>query len=151
SLLGVGGNISVDPWFACVPGNDYHLIAGSPCIDAGTNGAPLLPAGDLDGNLRVQPAYPNNPSVVDMGAFEFNFLTAPSPCPTPPRMTFQHANKTAYGRKMQTTVALARGPPPMNYQWYKGGVPLIDGDNVSGSRTVTLRFNKVQTDNAGTY
>jgi hypothetical protein len=53
------GNIDEDPLF--VGSNDYHLQAGSPCIDAGTpDGAP---ADDLEGNPRDEKP--------DMGAYEF--------------------------------------------------------------------------------
>ena len=43
---------------------DYRLTAGSPCINAGSNYAPALPATDLDGAPRVQQCR------VDMGAYE---------------------------------------------------------------------------------
>jgi len=46
------GNINADPLF--VGGGDYHLTAGSPCIDTGTNmGAPT---NDIDGDPRPQGA-----------------------------------------------------------------------------------------------
>ncbi|HUT30827.1 MAG TPA: right-handed parallel beta-helix repeat-containing protein [Sedimentisphaerales bacterium] len=80
---GVRGNISVDPNFVrlgswddantpgdanddfFVPGN-YHLLPGSPCIDAGDNNSvpPSLPV-DMDGEERVFE------DAVDIGADEF--------------------------------------------------------------------------------
>jgi hypothetical protein len=56
---GAGGNISVDPLFAGAPA-DFHLGAGSACINTGT--ATGAPAADFDGKPRdAQP---------DIGAFE---------------------------------------------------------------------------------
>ena len=52
-------NIFMDPQFADTANGDYHLTAGSPCIDAGD--PELLP--DPDG------------TVADIGAFYFNQLT----------------------------------------------------------------------------
>jgi hypothetical protein len=43
---------------------DYHLQAGSPCIDTASNNAPGLPETDLDGHARILC------TVVDMGAYE---------------------------------------------------------------------------------
>lgn len=60
SLLGEG-NIDTDPLF--VGGGDYHLILGSPCIDAGNNSVVTVPT-DLDGSPRIQGV------AVDMGAYE---------------------------------------------------------------------------------
>ena len=40
------GNIDADPMFTGV--DDFHLTAGSPCINSGTNED--LPPDDLDGN-----------------------------------------------------------------------------------------------------
>ncbi len=90
------GNIDADPLFAGL--NDFHLAAGSPCIDAGDNAAvppdlcdldgdgdlnEPLPF-DLDGNLRFfdDPATDDTgsgtPPLVDMGAYE---LAGPVSCP----------------------------------------------------------------------
>ncbi|MEN8218471.1 MAG: Calx-beta domain-containing protein [Pseudomonadota bacterium] len=51
---------NLDPLFD----EDYHLQAGSPCIDAGDNSATLLPTTDQDGNPRIVN------SIVDIGAYE---------------------------------------------------------------------------------
>ncbi|MCA9290171.1 MAG: hypothetical protein KDA25_03520, partial [Phycisphaerales bacterium] len=65
------GNLDVDPLFAG-PG-DYHLGAGSPCVDAGSDDAvPGDVTTDLDGAPRIQG------EAVDLGAYE----RTPSPCPT---------------------------------------------------------------------
>ncbi|MFH1146669.1 MAG: Calx-beta domain-containing protein [Pseudomonadota bacterium] len=61
---GGSGNISADPVFVNAAAGDYHVAEDSPCIDAGSNEAPGLPATDKDGNPRILNV------VVDMGAFE---------------------------------------------------------------------------------
>jgi hypothetical protein len=59
------GNINSYPLFVNEIGGDFHLSAGSPCIDTGNADASGLPLMDLDGNPRVING------VADMGAFEF--------------------------------------------------------------------------------
>jgi hypothetical protein len=74
------GNIDADP--CCVDlgfwdsngvlvNNDYHLLQGSPCIDAGD---PNYIAGsnetDLDGNPRIMDGDNDSIPVIDMGAYE---------------------------------------------------------------------------------
>lgn len=75
------GNLDVDPLFASAAGpdgnpatlddNDYRLSASSSLINAGNNGAPFLPATDLDGNPRIISG------VVDMGAYEYDATCSP--------------------------------------------------------------------------
>lgn len=59
---GSGGNISGDPLFAA--DGDFHILAGSPCIDAGNDSLVTAGAIDLDGKQRISGAH------VDMGAYE---------------------------------------------------------------------------------
>ncbi|OGV73566.1 MAG: hypothetical protein A3K18_17770 [Lentisphaerae bacterium RIFOXYA12_64_32] len=60
------GNISSDPLFVAAATGDYHLLAGSPCIDTGT--APGAPATDIDDEPRP---YPLETGAIDMGADEY--------------------------------------------------------------------------------
>jgi len=57
------GNIDANPFFVDPDNDDYHLLAFSPAIDAGT--AAGAPDHDLDGNARPLSAG------FDMGAYEF--------------------------------------------------------------------------------
>lgn len=65
-----GDNISLDPLFADPSEGDYHLMAGSPCIDAGDNSVLGAPGLDLARNLRV--AMGEHSLTVDMGAYEYH-------------------------------------------------------------------------------
>jgi hypothetical protein len=68
------GNINADPLFVDAATGDLHILAGSPCVDAGNTAA--IPAGlvtDLDGNARVFGA------AVDMGAYE-DATPSPTSC-----------------------------------------------------------------------
>lgn len=79
-------NIDADPLFANAGLDDYRLLPGSPCIDAGRNDqVPLDTPTDMDGNPRFvdDPAAPDtgvgSAPIVDMGAFEVQ--AAPPHCP----------------------------------------------------------------------
>jgi hypothetical protein len=56
---------------------NYRLGAGSPCLNSGSNGAPDLPATDIDGKARIQD------QIVDMGAYEGTFVRKISPAIPP--------------------------------------------------------------------
>jgi len=70
----LGGNISADPLFRNPSAGDYHLTAGSPCIDKGTSSG--APPDDIEGTPRPQGGG------VDMGAYEYVEETTPTPTPT---------------------------------------------------------------------
>jgi|LGVF01.1.fsa_nt_gb parallel beta-helix repeat protein len=72
-----GNNKGADPLFIDSPGDNYHLLPGSPCIDAGTSDE--APEVDFDGFSRFDD--PNTPNTgggsdpyYDIGAHEY------SPC-----------------------------------------------------------------------
>ncbi len=50
---------------------DFHLLPGSPCIDAGTNTAPSIPEKDKDGANRIIDGNGDGTETVDMGAYEY--------------------------------------------------------------------------------
>ena len=64
------GNIEGDPLFIDFANDDYHLQPDSPCIDAGTNGAPSIPEKDFEGDLRIIDGDDNGTATADMGADE---------------------------------------------------------------------------------
>lgn len=66
-------NIYDDPLFENLADDEYKLLVGSPCIDAGapdTTGL-NLPEFDLIGNPRITDGNGDDLAVIDMGAYEF--------------------------------------------------------------------------------
>lgn len=85
------GNIDDDPLFVDIILGDYHLTAGSPCIDKGNPNGNIIPPDmfdldgdgstaeatpDLDLNNRIADGTENFGLIVDMGVYEF-----PACCP----------------------------------------------------------------------
>lgn len=71
--------------------------------------------------------------------------------PAAPSITTQPTSKSVNtGTNASLTVG-ASGTAPLSYQWRKGGVPISDGGNVSGTATATLLFTGAISANAGDY
>jgi len=66
---GGDGNVSDPPLFVDTKAGDYHLLADSPCIDAGVNDDWMWDGVDLDGNPRI--FCGKFSKTVDMGAYEY--------------------------------------------------------------------------------
>lgn len=65
-------NFSGDPMFVSESAGkeDYHLRKGSPCVDAGTNAAPNMPATDIEGEIRPQDGDKDGTATANMGCYE---------------------------------------------------------------------------------
>jgi hypothetical protein len=76
---GTGTNQTSSPLFADATTGDFHQLAGSPTIDAGTSAATLLGTLDFDGEPRALDGNCDGNAMPDIGADEFSVT-----CPVPP-------------------------------------------------------------------
>ncbi len=66
------GNIDAGPRFVDPAKGDFQLQKGSPCIDSGTNHAPVRATRDLNGRPRGLDGSGGGRPVIDMGAYEYS-------------------------------------------------------------------------------
>ena len=150
------GNISADPMFVNPSAGDYHLKAGSPCIDAGNNGALALPETDFDGNPRVVDGDADGEAIVDMGAFEAIVGSTPpgtdvvvqpvdpATGETPVTLTFEEVIEGGVTTVTSTTPSEEQGAP----DGFKFGDPPVMYEitttaNYAGSITVCFDYSGV--------
>jgi hypothetical protein len=99
-------NLDVAPQFFDPVNGDYHLRNTSACKDAGTNGAPWLPATDLDGGPRIADG------TVDMGCYEFG-NSIPHPADVNGDWVISDAEYTAYAAAWKNDQTWGVGPNPI--------------------------------------
>ena len=102
--------LDVDPQFFDPVNGDYHLRSTSLCINAGTNGAPSIPATDLDGQPRIAD------STVDLGCYEFS-NTSFHPADVNGDWVISEAEYTAYAAAWKNSQPWATGPSPIPADW----------------------------------
>jgi outer membrane protein assembly factor BamB len=78
-------------------------------------------------------------------------VTAFTASSTPPSIISQPTSITNLAGTTAIFMVAAAGNSPLAYQWFKGGSPLVDGGNVSGSTTATLTLNNALGVDAGVY
>jgi uncharacterized delta-60 repeat protein len=69
----------------------------------------------------------------------------------PPVITAQPASRTNNAGTTARFFTTGGGTPPLTYQWLKGGIPIADAGNISGTGTPTLTLSNVLGGDAGSY
>ncbi len=92
-INGLNGNITNAPLFLDSENGNFHLLATSPCIDAGGNGF-VLAAVDLDGNPRIKDGDFDGIPTVDMGAYEFQLAMLPAGSISLPPLNLKSRGRT---------------------------------------------------------
>ncbi len=70
---------------------------------------------------------------------------------TAPSISLQPQGKSVAAGAAVTFSVTATGTAPLQYQWYKDGVKLVNGANISGATATTLKLAKASPSDAGKY
>ncbi len=68
-----------------------------------------------------------------------------------PNLVTPPANTTVVVGQTATLTVAAAGQSTLQYQWQRGGTNLVDGGNIAGSSTATLKLTNAQVTDSGTY
>jgi len=124
------------------------LKNGAPLSDGGNVSGSATPTLTLSSLTRVETA---SYSVLVTSAYGSATSFGAALAVNDPVITSQPANLLrTVGSGAGFTVGVA-GTAPLSYQWYKDGVPLSDGTNVTGSATANLSLTAVAFSDAGGY
>ncbi|HEU0009372.1 MAG TPA: immunoglobulin domain-containing protein [Verrucomicrobiae bacterium] len=135
-LRGPGSMTNTDPVIGILGRNGgltetVPLFTGSPAIDAGDTNFCLV--SDQRGVPRPYD------SRCDIGAYEFGLTLLP------PTISSQPQSQTAQPGATVSFIVVARGDPPITYQWRRGSV------NITNATGPVLTLSNVQSTNAATY
>jgi len=131
-------DIHKDPVFVNPTVDDYHLQAGSACIDAGYNNAPELPSTDKNGDPRIMGA------AVDMGAYEYAGTPLPTSTTTTTTTTTSTTTSTTTTLPSPPTVTTGSAVPDSTSATLRGTI------NPNGVVT-TYYFEYGKTSNYGLF
>ncbi len=101
-------NIDAAPLFYDAATNDYHLTVGSPCLNAGTNNAPSIPAVDIDGEARIVN------TTVDIGADEMPAVSDTHPADLDNDWVISAAEYADYAAAWKTNGVWTPPPSPVS-------------------------------------
>ena len=135
-LKGIGSRTNTDPRIALLGRNGgltetIPLFDDSPAIDAGN------PVNRLPTDQRGVPRTYGSRG--DIGAYEFGLTLLP------PVITTQPQSQTAQTGGRISFLVVARGDPPVTYQWRRGGNP------IPGASNPLFTLASVQSSDATTY
>ncbi|HHM20812.1 MAG TPA: DUF5123 domain-containing protein [Bacteroidetes bacterium] len=123
-----------DPLFENASNGDFHLMSGSPAIDAGSNAAASQFNVDLDNVPRVYNG------TVDLGPYEYGSMATGAP------LIILHpiSQEVCQGSGVELMVS-ATGTPPLSYQWYK------DDEELNGATSDTYTIGSAELSDEGNY
>jgi hypothetical protein len=167
------GNINVNPAVAvtAIPPPSISLCSGGPVqLDVVANSAngyqwyknnsPLTNGGDISG-ANTGSLIVNNADASDAGSYHVVVLANPgcnnvTVVPTSVNINNspvivnqpQAIQNVCAGTNMIANVVASNGT---SYQWYRNGIPLTNGGNITGAQGAILQVSNTTTANAGNY
>ena len=125
-----------NPLFNDPDNGDFHLLPGSPAINAGNNS--VITSQNINYDLDSLPRIVSN--TVDIGAWEFN----PS-AQYPLRILLSAESRTICAGVKTVLKTNVTGSQPLYFQWYKNGVAISDATSDS------IKFESINLSDSGVY